>query len=214
MNNINKQIILVGVLVLAILLVGAGCFFGRADVTAKQEILATIDQKVEEKIKTGSLPLFISTDEEITKERNFLSGEVLALNAKTDRFVVKVFNDFEGGSFTEFLFQPDYFNKEIIVDQNTRITEIIHQAFPEVFEPEISDPNFELEGGEGFDPFAPEEKEITLAQLREKVNRSIQANQPLHLEIETRQVFVFGRDKSIVASEIFFQTMTGFEFGN
>ena len=203
------------VFVLVIVLFGIGYFFGRVVVPVQEitrdKILAEIDQRVEEKIRAGTLLLHNIgvIGEEPVREKTFLSGEVMAPGIEADRFKVKVINHFKGGSFTEFLFQPDYFVKEIIVDQETKINKIILPAFPEIpkipemmLEPEA----FELatEEEEFIDPFIPEEKEITLAQLKEKITNSIQANQPLHLSIEARQSFVFGEDKSIIANSISF----------
>jgi len=186
----NKQTTIIAAFVLVVLSLGIGYFLGRADVPAqeiarqeeitRQEILAEIDQRFKEKAKIGGLPL--PFDEVMLRERTFLSGEVMAPGMEADRFKLKVSNFFEGGSFTEFLFQPDYFIKEIIVDQDTKIRKTVF--FVEIPE--------------------PEEREISLDELREKIALSIQAEEPLHLEVEAKQAFVFGEDKLITASEISF----------
>ena len=194
--SINKPTFIIIAFVLVALSFGIGFQFGRGDVPVhevpgqeiiRQEILTEIDQKVMEKAKAGTF--HFPFEQEIPRQRTFLSGQAIAPVIEADRFEVKVLNMFEGGSFTEFLFQPDYFIKEIIVDQDTIIRKTV---FP-VFEPEqeILD-------------FMPEEKEITFAQLKQEIARLIQADQPLHLDIEARQAFIFGEDKLITANEIHF----------
>ena len=195
--TINKQTTIIAAFVLVVLSLGIGYFLGRADVPVqeiarqeeitRQEILAEIDQRFKEKARIGALPL--PFDEVMLRERIFLSGEVMAPGMEDNRFKLKVFNFFEGGSFTEFLFQPDYFIKEIVVDQDTKIREIAF--FVEIPEPFVEIPE-------------PEEREISLDELREKIALSIQAEEPLQLEVEAKQAFVFGEDKLIPASEISF----------
>ncbi len=101
----------------------------------KKGVLEEIDQKFLEKARNGFLPLF--TVEIHPKNVSSFSGEIIEIDPRTNLLKVRVPNVYRGGSITEFLYQPNYFVKEVLVDDSTKIVRVevrINQSFESPFE--------------------------------------------------------------------------------
>ncbi len=199
-QKINKQKIIIIAVALVILSLSTGIIFGKIILApysglVKEQILAEIDQKVEEKAKMGILPLIIMP-EGVVQERHHLFGEVVSQNMEANRFGIKLLNHFEGGSFTEFLFQPAYLIKEIILMPEIEVTKSVISlglAIPEN-KMIMEDPML----------FMPEEKQLSIAEFQEIIAVSLEAKEPLHLGIETKELFILGQAESLSARSIHF----------
>lgn len=117
--------------------IGAGKFLLAPDPLAvEQSVKREIDLKFREKVQEGLLPMPIS---EVLIEPTTFGGEVVAIEG--NKLTIKVPNSYVGGSFVSYLYQPNYFIKEVLVTEKTKIFRI--QFNNETFEYEEVEASFE-----------------------------------------------------------------------
>ncbi len=119
-----------------------GIYIGKSLVTppdvVKQNTLKEIDQKFMEKVKNGLLPIFV-TEENASREVTSFEGEIIEISPQIKTLKLKVPNIYRGGSITKFLYEPDYFIKQVVVGRDTRIVMVEIEINEESFEPQFKE---------------------------------------------------------------------------
>lgn len=96
----------------------AGKFLLAPDPLAIEEsVKREIDLKFREKVQEALLPI-----PEVPIEPTSFSGEVIAIEG--NKLTIEVANFYRGGSFVSYLYQPNYFTKEILVTEKTKILKL------------------------------------------------------------------------------------------
>ena len=123
----------ISLLIGAIIIFLAGCFFGKSLVPVvdvgkvklevKQEMLNGFRQKLNSKIEEDLLPMFVRLRERGEMPLTSLTGKISVVNVQNNTLKVKVSNLYEAGDFFDYLNEPNYYIKTVRVDEETKIVE-------------------------------------------------------------------------------------------
>ncbi len=105
--------------------------FAKIGIVAPKSILDDFNNKFQDKLNKGSFPLVLGGTFGSPTESKILIGKIDKITSQNS-FILKVNNDFKGGSITDFILnQPDFYDIQILADDKTVFTKIIIPKSPQ-----------------------------------------------------------------------------------
>ena len=189
MSKTNKILIILGLLVVF----GLGWAIGKStqpvspqlsQADIEKKLIQDLSQKLAEKQKKGLLPFKAlpgATKEKMTS----LTGEIISKDVQKGLLKVKIDNPYREGDLFAYLQEPDYYQKQIIVGNDTEIVKLKPKEMKELPKPGEINP-------EELSPF--EEIKLSLKDLKEGESVNVESQAEFKLEenkpIEAKKITV------------------------